>query len=85
MKVALVISFLIIFILIHILIGQLDDLCEYEKKINKAIEYIEERIERVEDISWVEMKTEDYLEEQQEILGILKGEEKKWRDYIDTK
>lgn len=49
---------------------------EKDKKIDKAIEYIEERIERVEDISWVEMKTEDYLEEQQEILDILKGEDK---------
>ncbi len=62
MKIALIIILcLIIFVLIHVLISQLDDLCEYEKKINKTIEYIESHI--------VATETEDML------LNILKGED----------
>ena len=40
LAIMLIIAGLIIFFLILALIGQLDDLCEYEKKIKKAIKYI---------------------------------------------
>lgn len=43
-----------------------------QSKINKANELLEERKERVEDISWVEMKVEDYIKEINEIENVLK-------------
>ena len=52
---------------------------EYKNKINnlqfkidKINELLEERKKEVEDISWVEMKVEDYIEEINEIEDILK-------------
>lgn len=43
-----------------------------QSKIDKVNELLEERKEEVEDISWVEMKVEDYIEEINEIENILK-------------
>ena len=43
MKIALIIILcLIIFILVHVLISQLDDLCEYERRFTKALRYIDD-------------------------------------------
>lgn len=43
-----------------------------QSKIDKVNELLEGRKERVEDLSWVEMKVEDYIEEINEIEFILK-------------
>ena len=49
---------------------------EQQEIINEAIEKLEEIKESVEDISWVEMRSESYIEEMNEIENILKGENK---------
>ena len=58
------------------LVGRVKALLEekenLQSKIDKANELLEERKERVEDISWVEIKVEDYIEEINEIEFILK-------------
>lgn len=45
--------------------------------IKEVKRLIEQRIDRVEELTWLEMKREDYIDEQQEFLEILeKGETK---------
>lgn len=51
---------------------------EQQEIINKAIEKLEEGKEEVEDISWVEMRSESYIEEMNEIENILKGEKNEY-------
>jgi len=70
LTIALIISGLIIFFLILALIGQLNDLCEYEKKINKAIEYIEDNTYKSNETEYMD------LTGIRELLDILKGEDK---------
>lgn len=51
--------------------------CEkLKEKINKAIELINKRKEEVDNgIGWVEMRTEEYFEEYDELINILNGDE----------
>ena len=82
MKIALIIILcLIIFILVHVLISQLDDLCEYEKKINKAIDYIEEGdllylASKCSIIYRNNIEVVAICDRLKDLLDILKGEDK---------
>ena len=49
---------------------------DLEKRNEKAIEYLEDRIENSEGCIYVEIPEEKYILEQEEILNILKGEDK---------
>lgn len=72
LTIALIISGLIIFFLILALIGQLDDLCGYEKKIKKAIEIYENKTS-------IEYKKKRFMENKNTsdlMYETLKGEDK---------
>jgi hypothetical protein len=61
-------------------VEQLRKICDLQEIIDKAIDLLEKRIEKVEEesdewSSYVEMKDEEYIVEQKEILNILKGDD----------
>ena len=48
---------------------------EQDKRINKAIEILEKRIEENEEIDYVDMTGKSYINYQKEIIDILRGED----------
>lgn len=51
-----------------------DYVTDLQERFDNAITILNERKEKCEDISWVEMRTESYLEECDEIINTLKGD-----------
>ena len=68
-----ILAWLVVFGLVLALISTLDDLCEYEKKIKRAIEYIEENQEKQYAMNYEYGLTYNELPK---LLDILKGEDK---------
>lgn len=68
-----ILGFIFLFIMVLIMLGQLNDLCEYEKKIKRAREYIlNHKLDRKQGTT---TRLEAFTMEERELLEIL-GENK---------